>query len=546
MYIALYLRLSLADGDLGKDGKDESNSIDNQRLLLENFAKSREDMDPEQTGYQLREYIDDGYTGTNFNRPAFRQMIEDCKKGQIKIILVKDLSRLGRDYIGVGDYLEQIFPVMGIRFIAVNSNYDSANHEGTTMGLEMSVNNLINNLYSKDLSKKLVSAYRAKWKQGIPTLGRVPFGYRRKNGSTEWQVDPEASKIVRLIFEKAMAGWDTTMIARFLNQEGYPTPGQYVEWKQKTFKVQRNVYDKEWLWVHDTVWRILKRTAYTGCVVQGQRRIIKPGSHITRKSGSDEVVIIPNHHEAIVTEEEWEKAQNAIHTQSSHAMPQPTGFSLNGKIKCGNCGLALTYDGHGIPTLQCAHGACLGEQSKCDKTRYIAGQIEVGVLRVLQKELSVFHAFQKIIEEKQDSKGADLKKKAREMNQELKNLTARKLLLYESYVDGHLEKEKYIRQKEEMTDQIDRLKQQYDTVSELLQSDRQLETDVRRLAEDSASLEGFRYLTKEIVQEFIEKVVVYDAFHMEITFTFEDVLQKVMERMEAGRRQDGKAANGTE
>ena len=118
--IAFYLRLSKSDGDLGKDEKDESNSIENQRKLLQTFVESTEDL-----GGTVREYIDDGYTGTNFKRPGFQQMVEDAKKGFINIILVKDLSRLGRDYIGVGDYLEQIFPILGVRVIAVNSQYDS-------------------------------------------------------------------------------------------------------------------------------------------------------------------------------------------------------------------------------------------------------------------------------------------------------------------------------------------------------------------------------------------------------------------------------------
>ena len=160
--IAFYLRLSKSDGDLGKDEKDESNSIENQRKLLQTFVESTEDL-----GGTVREYIDDGYTGTNFKRPGFQQMVEDAKKGFINIILVKDLSRLGRDYIGVGDYLEQIFPILGVRVIAVNSQYDSNQYVGSTMGLEMSITNLVNTLYSRDMSKKIKSTMRTKWNGGV-------------------------------------------------------------------------------------------------------------------------------------------------------------------------------------------------------------------------------------------------------------------------------------------------------------------------------------------------------------------------------------------
>ena len=140
--IAIYLRLSLADGDLKKGSKDESNSIENQRMLLHDYIGKQEDLFGE-----IVEYVDDGYTGTNFNRPAFQKMIVDLKQGDIKVIMVKDLSRLGRDYIGVGDYIEQIFPLMGVRFIAVNNSFDSMKLNNGTPGIEVAVSNLVNNMY---------------------------------------------------------------------------------------------------------------------------------------------------------------------------------------------------------------------------------------------------------------------------------------------------------------------------------------------------------------------------------------------------------------
>lgn len=143
--IAIYLRLSLADGDLKKGSKDESNSIENQRMLLHDYIGKQEDLFGE-----IVEYVDDGYTGTNFNRPAFQKMIVDLKQGDIKVIMVKDLSRLGRDYIGVGDYIEQIFPLMGVRFIAVSNSFDSMKLNNGTPGIEVAVSNLVNNMYSRD------------------------------------------------------------------------------------------------------------------------------------------------------------------------------------------------------------------------------------------------------------------------------------------------------------------------------------------------------------------------------------------------------------
>ena len=221
--IAIYLRLSLADGDLKKGSKDESNSIENQRMLLHDYIGKQEDLFGE-----IVEYVDDGYTGTNFNRPAFQKMIVDLKQGNIKVIMVKDLSRLGRDYIGVGDYIEQIFPLMGVRFIAVNNSFDSMKLNNGTPGIEVAVSNLVNNMYSRDIAKKVRAALETNWKNGKATCTNVPFGYVwNKKGGRRWEIDPEAAPCVKKVFELALSGRNTTQIAYGMNELNLPTPGLY-------------------------------------------------------------------------------------------------------------------------------------------------------------------------------------------------------------------------------------------------------------------------------------------------------------------------------
>ena len=173
--IAIYKRLSLSDGDLGVDGKDESNSIENQQLMIEQYLDSKEEFN----GIDRITYSDDGYTGTDFNRPGFKEMIDAAKTGEIDTIVVKDVSRFGRDYIGVGEYLEQIFPILNIRFIAINNGYDSKKYSGETLGLDMVVANLVNTMYSRDSGKKLYAANSVKWKQGISTYANTTFGYKK-------------------------------------------------------------------------------------------------------------------------------------------------------------------------------------------------------------------------------------------------------------------------------------------------------------------------------------------------------------------------------
>ena len=159
--IAAYQRISRADGDLGKDGKDKSNSIENQKELILRYISCKESLQ----NVPVMDFVDDGYTGSNFDRPGFQQMMDGVRNGKIDTIIVKDLSRFGRDYIGVGEYMEQIFPLLGVRLIAINDNYDSNNYKGTTLGMDMVVSNLVNTMYCRDAGKKLRTANQVKWRK---------------------------------------------------------------------------------------------------------------------------------------------------------------------------------------------------------------------------------------------------------------------------------------------------------------------------------------------------------------------------------------------
>lgn len=314
--IAIYLRLSLADGDLKKGSKDESNSIENQRMLLHDYIGKQEDLFGE-----IVEYVDDGYTGTNFNRPAFQKMIVDLKQGDIKVIMVKDLSRLGRDYIGVGDYIEQIFPLMGVRFIAVNNSFDSMKLNNGTPGIEVAVSNLVNNMYSRDIAKKIRAALETNWKNGKATCTNVPFGYVwNKKGGQRWEIDPEAAPCVKKVFELALSGRNTTQIAYGMNELNLPTPGLYA--KRKNLLMGSNPIiapDSEMLWNAAIVWRILRRYEYTGALVMGRRKKIDVNTTSVRTLPEDKWIIAENAHEAIVTKDEYYQAQKAIRVKVARA-----------------------------------------------------------------------------------------------------------------------------------------------------------------------------------------------------------------------------------
>ena len=222
--IGIYIRLSLADEDTGYGNKTESDSISNQRMLINRYL----DNHPELSKCPRLEFADDGYTGTNFHRPQFTAMMEKVRRGEINLICVKDFSRFSRDYIETGNYLECTFPFMGVRFISINDGYDSDEYKGTTGGLEVVMRSIIYAAYSKDLSVKTTSAKVQMMKQGKYVGGYAPYGYMmHPTKRNALAVDPDSAAVVRRIFDEALAGNNTSVIADMLNDEKVPTPGQY-------------------------------------------------------------------------------------------------------------------------------------------------------------------------------------------------------------------------------------------------------------------------------------------------------------------------------
>jgi DNA invertase Pin-like site-specific DNA recombinase len=523
---AFYLRLSMADGDLGKDNKDESNSIENQRLLLQSYVDANDELIGE-----VIEYVDDGYSGTNFNRPAFKKMIEDAKKGKIHTIIVKDLSRLGRDYIGVGDYLEQIFPVLGIRFIALNSNYDSNKYIGKTMGLDMAVSNLVNNFYSRDLSKKLKAALRTKWKQGKCTSGRPPYGYvKDESARGGWKIDPEAAKVVKLIFDKANEGWSTRMITEHLNEQGIVPPGIYREQNQQ-YGGNRKIAEKECLWDIGKVRVILYRYEYTGAFVHNYREKLQVGSSITRAVPESERYISEDKHDAIITHEEYENAQAVIRNTSKPQYKMENQYALRGKIRCGKCRLVMSYieQAYGA-SFYCAHKSKVGSHSNCCSDFISVDRIDASVWRLLRNQLQVLQDLGIRIKENQNNDSGNKQQDFREMEHDIEVLQAERIRQYEAYAEGMISKEQYVDRKSELTEKIETLKQNLEHVRAVVNDNLAVSDGIAKLNDKAEEALICDKLTREIAEAFIETVYIYDSKTIEVQFKFDDLLQRAMEK----------------
>ncbi len=525
--IAFYLRLSMADGDLGRDNKDESNSIENQRELLKSYVEADESFTDE-----IIEYIDDGYTGTNFKRPAFRRMIEDAKKGRIHTIIAKDLSRLGRDYIGVGDYLEQIFPVLGIRFIALNSNYDSNKYVGRTMGLDVAVNNLVNAMYSRDISKKVKAGIRSRWQQGYSTSGRAPYGYiKDKTARGGWRIDDAAAEIIRTVFEKAGEGWSTRRIAEHLNEQGVETPSVHME-SIGQYGGRRKVPDSECLWDTGKVKLILRRYEYTGAFVQGKRECVQVGSNITRKVPEHKQIIIEDGHDAIISKELFEKAQQSIPHVKKPGFKTDNRYPLRGKIRCGVCRLAMsrietTYEA----TYSCSHKTKSGSKSMCPDRYIPAHTIESAVLRVLKAQLKIMRELGIQAQEQAQSEKQEKLAATKRIESGIEILKAERIRQYEAYAEGVISRDDYMAKKDELTFRIESQQSALDRLRCLIDSDSELLDGVADINGKSAVYMGDDTLTKEMADAFIETVYVYDDNRIEVEFRFDDLLKKLTEKL---------------
>jgi len=268
--LAFYIRLSMEDGDLkGSADKKESNSITNQRKLLMNYYESHPDLKK----YQIIEFCDDGFSGTNFDRPQFTRMIEMLRNREIDTVMVKDLSRFGRDHLEVGGYLELLFPLFGTRFISVNDNFDTNDYVGTTGGLELAIRNLVNGMYSKDLSLKIRSANQARRKQGFyHSCGHAFYGYQLDpKDKRKLIVDENVREVVVKIFDLCIEGRSTKDIAQYLNDKNILSPRQYK--LQNGMFYNGRVVDNESIWLASTIRKILNDGRYTGKMISKETKI---------------------------------------------------------------------------------------------------------------------------------------------------------------------------------------------------------------------------------------------------------------------------------
>ena len=329
---AMYLRLSRDDEDRDGSGKTESNSIGSQRELIRTFIREQPDIEL----YDI--YVDDGFSGSNFDRPEFKRMISDIEAGWVNCVIVKDLSRFGRDYIESGRYLQKTFPVLGVRFIALTDHYDSRLADTGESSIILPVKNFINDFYCRDISTKVKSQLEVKRKNGECVAPFAVYGYRKsETDHNKLVIDEYAAENVRKIFVWKIEGIAVSEIANTLNRLGIQSPKEY----KKSLGIHYNGGFSgigTALWSSTAVKRILTNEVYLGHLVQGKTERVNYKVKKNTEKAKEEWVKVENTHEAIVSEDDFLVVQNLLKTDGRKSMDTGNVSPFTGLLFCGDCG----------------------------------------------------------------------------------------------------------------------------------------------------------------------------------------------------------------
>ena len=461
--VALYIRLSQEDEDNGTE-KQESNSVTSQKTLLSEFVDTHDDLIVYDT------YIDDGFTGTDFNRPSFQKLIEDMRNGNINCVIVKDLSRLGRNYIEVGNYIEQVFPLFNIRFIAINDGVDSFKNPASTNTILVPFKNLINDEYARDTSIKIKSSLEGKKKKG-EFIGAFPsYGYiKDPKNKNRLIIDEVAAQVVRKIYDWYVnEGLGKVSICHKLNDMGIinPTGHKKIELGQNynNYATKDNTYT----WTPSTIRNILSNEVYIGHTVQGKRRVKSYKIHKVEVVPKEEWVKVENTHEPIIDKETFEKAQYI--NKKDIKVSQKTGkLSIwAGILKCKDCGRAMnkksstnkrgnTYEYYICSTYR------KKSNNLCSKHTVKVDKLEKAVLQAINLHIDLLINTEEIIKRINDScfrntKNENIENMIIAKQNDISKISNFKRNLYEDWKNEDITRKEYLEYKHKYEDDIDRLK----------------------------------------------------------------------------------------
>ena len=505
---ALYPRLSHEDELQG-----ESNSISNQKRILETFAK--------QNGFtNLRWYTDDGYSGANFQRPGFQAMLADIEAGKVGTVIVKDMSRLGRNYLQVGFYTEMLFPQKGVRFIAVNDNVDSAN--GGMDNDFTPLRNLFNEWLVRDTSKKIKAVKRAKGMSGKPVTSKPVYGYLMDEDEN-YLVDEETAPVVKQIYQLCLAGNGPTKIARMLTEQQIPTPGT-LEYR-RTGSTRRYHPGYECKWATNTVVHLLENREYTGCLVNFKTE--KPSYKLKHsiENPPEKQAVFENHHEPIIDRETWERVQELRKQRKRPNRYDEVGL-FSGILFCADCGSVMYQQRYQTDKRKQDCYICGSYKKRtADCTAHFirTDLLTAGVLSNLRKVTSYAAKhearFMKLLIEQNEDGGkrrnAAKKKELEATEKRIAELSAIFKRLYEDSVTGRISDERFTELSADYEAEQRELKERAAAIQAELSKAQEATVNAEKFMNVVRRHTSFEELTPTLLREFVEKIVVHECSYDE-------------------------------
>ena len=524
--VALYARLSV------ELKARSSESIANQLDIMREFIKGR----PEFAEYH--EYVDSAVSGTSFNRPSFNRMMDDVRDGKISCIIVKDMSRFGRDYIEAGNYIETIFPFLGVRFISINDHFDTEAEFNQNKSLEIALKNLVNDMYAKDISKRVAVSRRLDMERGKFTGSNAPYGY--KVDSTDplrkYLVDEEAAAVVRQIFELAAEGVTLREIAKALQNYRLALPGEYL----KTGKLYVDEGQEAKAWYAGTISNILRNQAYIGNMVQGKRRTRLSENEARHFTEEEDWILVENTHEPIVDKELFDKVRKVLGQkveESSFASERGKNLSIKddifaGILFCGNCKrrlpqLSRIKEKDGRLERQyfyaCRYNYDFGGE-KCGCT-ILEQELVKAVHKILEVNIAVLTESEKteaVVKGVMDKNLKQCDGQIRKLEKLIEKQNYEESKAYQRYVMGEVSKEEFKHMHEKSADAVMRLRGQ---ISDEQAKYRRFKRFFEKKLQWLRAIYRFQsepYLDRNMLEILVHSIYLYPDNRMEINLNFKD------------------------
>lgn len=532
---AIYVRLSRDDGD-----KEESDSISNQKELIREYLRSKSDIQIASV------HVDDGYSGVDFNRPAFLEMMEEIKAGKINCVVVKDLSRFGRNYIESGKYIQKIFPFLGVRFIAINDNYDSAEGSNITDNIMIPFKNLINDSYCRDSSIKIRSQLEIKRKKGDFIGSFAAYGYKKaENNKNKLEIDEYAAQVVRDIFKWKLEGMSQQGIANRLNEMGILSPMEYKrslgERYKTTFKVKQQA-----LWSAVAVRRILTNELYIGVLEQGKRTTPNYKIKTRVERPKEEWVRVENAHEPIISKELFTTVNGLLLHDTRIAPAEETVYLFSGIIACGDCKenmIRKTVPANGKKYYYYTCSTNRNDKNSCTTHNISEKAFEEAVLAALNVHIRSILDIERIltyIDTLPYKQEEILKLDAQivKAQEEIEKIQKYKLTSYEHFVDKVITKEEY-------RNHVNRYNAKIQKAEKLiLKRKQEIEDIINNKTPTNLWIEHFKQyqnieqLTRKVVVSLMEKIYVYENGKIDIHFKHQAEYESAIRFIESASKSD--------